>query len=350
MTFALYVDGPRWRAHTAALLAQSPGLVPVVKGNGYGFGRELLAAEAACLGVDVIAVGQSDEVASVRSAAADVLVLTPYLPGVDPAPDSTGGTGSADQKVIRTVATADGLRELAGRRVVVEMLTSMRRFGFETDQLAGLAGPLDQVQLEGFALHLPIAVGDVPRVAEVEGALTRLQNAKLGVSTVWVSHLTASELAELGRRHPDISFRPRVGTNLWLGDRGAAQARGTVLAVHRLRRGERYGYRQRRAPRAGTLVVVGGGTSHGVSLSAPTPAAGLGQRAKTVASSGLEAVGRALSPFRVEGARRWFAEPPHMQVSMLWLPDGVGVPAVGSELDVDVRMTTSTFDRVVVRD
>ena len=71
---------------------------------------------------------------------------------------------------------------------------------------------------------------------------------------------------------------------------------------------------------------------------------------RTVGYGGLEALGRALSPFRVDGARRWFAEPPHMQVSMLWLPDGVGPPAVGSELDVDVRMTTCFFDRVVVSD
>ena len=39
-----------------------------------------------------------------------------------------------------------------------------------------------------------------------------------------------------------------------------------------------------------------------------------------------------------------------MQISMLWLPDGVVVPAVGSEIDVDVRMTTTTFDQVVLDD
>jgi hypothetical protein len=163
-----------------------------------------------------------------------------------------------------------------------------------------------------------------------------------------VSHLSETELAGLAARHPDLELRARIGTRLWLGDRGAAQARGMVLAVHRLSRGQRYGYRQRRAPRAGHLVVVGGGTSHGVALAAPTPASGLGQRARTVAAGGLEAMGRALSPFTVDGSRRWFAEPPHMQVSMLWLPDGVRVPEVGAELDTEVRMTTVSFDRTVV--
>jgi len=37
-----------------------------------------------------------------------------------------------------------------------------------------------------------------------------------------------------------------------------------------------------------------------------------------------------------------------MQVSMVWLPLVEPAPQVGSELDVDVRMTTVTFDRVVV--
>jgi Alanine racemase, N-terminal domain len=344
MTFTLYVDGPRWHAHTEAVLAQTPGLVPVIKG--YGFGCGLLAVEAARLGAAVVAVGQAEEVASIRGGSGtrtDVLVLTPYLPEVDE-------PAAPDDQVIRTVATTAGLDASAGHRVVVELLSPVQRFGFADRDLAEVRERLGPVRLEGFALHLPMARGDLPRVAEVEAWLTRLQQAQLAAGTLWVSHLSDSELAELTARHPDITFRARVGTRLWLGDRGAAQARGTVLATHRLRRGERYGYRQRRAPRAGTLVVVGGGTSHGVALAAPTPAAGLGQRARTVASSGLEAVGRALSPFRVDGARRWFAEPPHMQVSMLWLPDGVGVPAVGSELDVDVRMTTSTFDRVVVSD
>jgi hypothetical protein len=65
-----------------------------------------------------------------------------------------------------------------------------------------------------------------------------------------------------------------------------------------------------------------------------------------VAKGGLEAVGQALSPFHVAGKQRWFAEPPHMQCSLIWLPARVAPPAVGDEVDVDVRMTTTTFDRI----
>jgi len=36
-----------------------------------------------------------------------------------------------------------------------------------------------------------------------------------------------------------------------------------------------------------------------------------------------------------------------MQVSLLWLPSSVPPPAVGDELTVEVRMTTTHFDVVV---
>jgi hypothetical protein len=36
-----------------------------------------------------------------------------------------------------------------------------------------------------------------------------------------------------------------------------------------------------------------------------------------------------------------------MQCSLIWLPPGTDPPAIGDEVDVDVRFTTTTFDRVV---
>jgi len=348
MTFTLHVDGARWRAHTGRVLAGTPGLVPVVKGNGYGFGCGLLAAEAARLGVDVVAVGQADEIGAVRSAyAGDVLVLTP----LDPRVPSTAPAGS-DDTVIWTVATMGGLKAAAGRRVVVELLTSMLRFGFSDAELAAVAEQLPAARVEGYAVHLPLAGDPRARAAEVDSAIAKLAGAGLTQTsrrtTLWVSHLTEAELADASARHRGLDLRARIGTRLWLEDPAAVQARAAVLAVHPVRRGQRYGYWQRRATRSGHLVVAGAGTSHGIALTAPTPAVGLGQRVKTAGTGGLEALGQALSPFRVAGRRRWFAEPPHMQVSMIWLPEGVGAPSVGSELDVDVRMTTATFDRVVV--
>ena len=46
--------------------------------------------------------------------------------------------------------------------------------------------------------------------------------------------------------------------------------------------------------------------------------------------------------------QRLFAEPPHMQASMLFLPHGARVPDIGDRIDVRVRYTATAFDRVVV--
>ena len=43
MPLQLTVDGERWRAHLRRIGDGLPGLVPVAKGNGYGFGLGLPA-------------------------------------------------------------------------------------------------------------------------------------------------------------------------------------------------------------------------------------------------------------------------------------------------------------------
>jgi alanine racemase len=343
MTFTLSVDVDRWRAHQRSVLEASPGLVPVIKGNGYGFGNSRLATEASLLGVDTVAVGTVDEVEAVRSAfTGDVLVMTPSynFPEMLPPPGA-----------VQTVAHLERLRSLAaGERIVLECLTSMHRHGLSVDDIADVPELLDGVQLEGFAFHLPIdRHGGCDPVAEVSDWLRRLAAAGLPTDVAWVSHLTGADLSELRTAFPATTFRPRVGTSLWLGDRDAFTARGTVLDVHRLAAGTRYGYRQRRANRESWLVVVSGGTAHGVALEAPRMVRGPVDRAKELAVGSLAAANRSLSPFRWAGRARWFAEPPHMQVSLLLMPTTVRPPAIGDELSCEVRMTTLRPDRITAR-
>jgi hypothetical protein len=69
-------------------------------------------------------------------------------------------------------------------------------------------------------------------------------------------------------------------------------------------------------------------------------------RGKALAMGTLAAANLSLSPFRWAGKQRWFAEPPHMHVSLLLLPASVDPPAIGDELDCDVRLTTLHPDRV----
>ena len=117
--------------------------------------------------------------------------------------------------------------------------------------------------------------------------------------------------------------------------------------MHDVGKGQASGYRQRRASRSGAVVVVGGGTAHGIALESPSANVSARQRVVTAGTGVLDAAGRALSPFHLAGTQRWFAEPPHMQVSLLRVPRGIPLPAVGDELDVDVRMTTIHPDAVL---
>lgn len=332
MPFSLYVDRDRWQEHLRAFLSKCPGVVPVIKGNGYGFGRELLAKQAAELQVPCVAVGTYDEIDSVRRAYdGDLLVLSPWRPFLD-AP-------LADEQVIHTVSRASDLDQLAGSgaRIVVEVMTSMRRHGIQRDEVTEAAARLSGLRFEGWALHLPFGPGAVPEAVELADRLRTAREAP-----VWASHIPPERLAELG---PDA--RLRSGTALWLGDPGSRQVRGTVLDVHQVHRGDRFGYYQSRAPGDGYLVVITGGTMHGVALEPPRPAGSFRQRAQSVARGGLEAVGRTLSPFTIDGRKRWFAEPPHMQCSLIWLPESVSPPAVGDEVPARIRYPLATFDRVV---
>jgi hypothetical protein len=75
---------------------------------------------------------------------------------------------------------------------------------------------------------------------------------------------------------------------------------------------------------------------------------GLLPRAKELGRSGLRAMNRTLSPFSWCGRRRWFAEPPHMSVSMIHLPGTETPPRPGSELLAELRHTATHFDRVAL--
>jgi hypothetical protein len=166
------------------------------------------------------------------------------------------------------------------------------------------------------------------------------------VSEWQLSHVSPTEQGELRAAYPDRSFRVRMGTQLWLGDPRACRVTGHVLDVRHVSTGDRAGYRGKRL-RAGWLLVVAGGTAHGVALEAPSGADTVRQRAVALAEGALEAAGRIRSPFRVGGRTTWFVEPPHMQVSLIMLPEGSTPPEVGEEVDVRVRNTTLHPDAVV---
>jgi alanine racemase len=357
MSLSLTVDGERWRGHLRDVAGATPGLVPVAKGNGYGFGLGRLARRVQWLadqglGCDTLAVGTYEELPEVATRfTGDLLVLTPWRPfgaalEVDP---------SYAGRVIHTVGRPGDLCGLLERqphaRYVLELLTSMKRHGLTPRDLRDLARPGDRRSgLAGVALHLPLAQGS--HLDEVNRLVNDIVAAELGgpagAATLWVSHLTGDELEALRTTYPDFTIRPRIGTDLWLGDRGSLRVTATVLDVHRVERGDAFGYRGRAAPGSGHLLIVSGGTAHGIGLESPMGESSLRSRAATIARGGLDALGFVRSPYTVDGKQRRFAEPPHMQASMLFLPDGARVPEVGDPVDVRVRYTATMFDRVVI--
>ena len=398
MSFVITIDTPRWRAHQDrvrdAITAAGATLVPVAKGNGYGVGNVRLAAEAHRLGAGCVAVGTVHEAPDVLAAEADldVLVLEPLTLRGEVVADAWRALAEHPHaaRVIHTIASPEAATEILAlaapttpRRVVLEGLTSMRRFGMTEDELAAAITTLaphvvsGAIRLEGLALHLPIATPEEPRIGSMAmltsddapptpvvvgsarvhevvawGLLWPNLLANLaGLSdagSLWVSHLDDRECADVREALPDLPVRLRLGTRLWLGERGALRAGGTVLAVHATPQGQSAGYHQRRGPRDGFVIVISGGTSHGVALTAPRPARNARQRAAAAGTGALEAAGRLRSPFRLPaGGQAWFLEPPHMHVSMLRIPRGTIPPPVGELLECDVRFTTVTPDAVI---
>ncbi len=347
----LYVDQQRWRSHLDSVVEAVPGIVPVAKGNGYGFGVARLAELAGELGADTLAVGTYAEVGeALEHFAGDVLVLTPWRP--------FEARATYSGRLVHTVGRREDLVGLAaatrdpdeagsdgGRvRIVLELITSMKRHGFTPAGLREAADHVAGVTVEGFALHLPMSHGS--HLGEVERAITDLVASGIDSRRVFVSHLTDDELGTLRSSYPDFEIRPRIGTRLWLGDRGALRVKASVLDVHEVERGDVFGYRGRSAPKHGHLLVVSGGTAHGIGLEAPTGGATMRDRAARIAKGGLDAAGFVRSPFTVGGKQRLFAEPPHMQASMLFLPSGAPVPSIGDEVDVQVRFTATAFDQI----
>ena len=343
MPFNLNVDGDRWRAHLRSVVVANEGIVPVIKGNGYGFGNGRLARRADWLGVDTIAVGTYEEIPDVLSRfCGDVMVLSPWRPFLADVP--------YDRRVIHTVGRVADIEALttaapSGTRVLVEGQTSMERHGLDRHLLAAASKALGHLEVAGFAIHLPMA-GD--NLGEAEKWAAVLERSQLETTTFFASHLTAAEYGVLRRRRPGLSIRPRIGTGLWLGDLGALSVQATVLDCHGVSRGERVGYRQRAMPRDGHLIIISGGTSHGIGMEGPKAANGLIQRGKSVARGGLEAAGLTLSPFTIAGKQRWFVEPPHMQASMIFLPESVTPPEIGDTVSAAVRFTTTLFDRITI--
>ncbi len=193
--------------------------------------------------------------------------------------------------------------------------------------------------------HPPAAARD-GRYAEA----VRLARAALAVAPgpLWLSHLPAEQVRRLaaswaGRRVP-VPVRARVGTRLWLGDAAGRRTTATVLDVHRVRRGERAGYRHGSCP-----VTAGSWWSP----AAPrTASASRHRRRRPRGGSGRPRwrPGRWRRPgWRSARSRSTGGSAGSWNrrtCSRAWSSCPGPPPDVGDEVPVELRLTTATVDAV----
>ena len=196
--------------------------MPVVKGNGYGLGRDTLAAAAAKLS-PIIAVGTVHELADLPAETIPV-VLTPTLT----APEST--------EPVLTVGSEAHIAALHGwgGRVIVKLASSMQRYGggVELVSAAQQAG----LRTVGVSIHPPLAGDDAAHRIDIVRHLPQIDPSL----DVWVSHLAPTTYDTLPTSH---RYKLRVGTYLWHGDREALRLEADVLDTRQVSAGQSAGYR-----------------------------------------------------------------------------------------------------------
>lgn len=312
VTVRLSVRTAVWRSQIAQMAAGVDGLVPVVKGNGYGIGRLRLAAMAAEF-ADTVAVGNIHELGGLGDSV-DVVVLTPVGADAFAAPEIAESVAHHDP--ILTVGSTGQITALADRewggRVIVKLGSDMRRFGGGIELIDNAR--TEGLEVVGVSVHPPRAGTDDDHVRQVTDLLSVIDPSL----TVWVSHVTPEGYASLPDSH---RYRLRVGTALWHGDKSSLHLTADVLEVRPIAAGETAGYHQAAMPADGHLVVIGAGTANGVSPLAD---------------------GR--SPFHFAKTRIALHEPPHMHVSMAFVPDGDPCPHVDDQIDVQRPLHMTTVD------
>jgi alanine racemase len=316
VTIRLTIRTAIWRSHVArivnAVADARPdqihnSLVPVVKGNGYGFGRTWLAEFAAEF-ADTVAVGTVHELVGLPDSVTAV-VLTPTLAPPAALP------GRSDP--ILTVGSAehiDALHKWQGR-VIVKLESPMRRFGGDVSLVATAeAAGLDVV---GVGIHPPLAGSADDHIAAITLRLPEIDP----VLPVWVSHLDPAAYATLPATH---QYRLRLGTLLWHGDKAALHLSADIVDVRPVNAGETAGYRLGTIEADGHLVMIGAGTANGVAM--------------------IDEGDRSLSPFHFERHRLALHEAPHMHTSMAFVPDGQPLPRIGDLVDLQRPLHMTLVD------
>ena len=305
MTLRLTVESRAWREHVRNVVATFGDVLPVVKGNGYGFGCAELMPHAQAISSNV-AVGTVYELADV-AASQRAFVLTPVGVGV-------GDVARRDAVLaIASMHDLGVLKQLGvANPVVIKIESSMHRYGITTTEAAELRKRAEAAghQVVAWSVHLPLAGSDADHADEaivIAGGLATdlpLHLSHIGAAVQRVRASTAHHVVV------------RTGTHLWLGDKSMVALHADVIAIRAATFGTA-GYRatQISAGTATRLVMVGCGSSHGVG-----------------------ALDAGHSPFHFARQRLAMLEPPHMHTTMLCMPSDLHLRE-GDWVDVQQPMT-----------
>ena len=311
MTLRLTVESGAWHAHVRDVVASYGDVLPVVKGNGYGFGRAELMPHAQAISRDV-AVGTVHELTDV-SATQRPFVLTPVGVGVDNVARRDAVlaiTSTHDLGVLKQLGVANP--------VVIKIESSMHRYGSAANEAEDLRKRAEAAghQVVAWSVHLPLAGSDDSHASEAIAIAS-------GLATdlpLHLSHIGAA--VQQVRASTSHHVVMRTGTHLWLGDKSMVALHADVIAV-RTTTASAAGYRATKISTGANtcLVMVGCGSSHGVG-----------------ALGSVDALGGGSSPFHFARQRLAMLEPPHMHTTMLSV-DGDPCPQAGDWVDVQQPMT-----------
>lgn len=293
------------------MAARVDGLVPVVKGNGYGFGRTWLAERAALL-APAMAVGTVHEIDDVPSNY-PAFVLTPAL-------TVPGNVRANAVLTVGSLAHAQAaIPESGTRSVLVKIRSAMHRYGVPAPESTRLVDECRRLGLDvvGLSIHPPLHGTPADHRRDIESVLGSADPSL----PVYVSHLDEVEFDALRAGHPQRSWYLRLGTSLWHGDKSELSLTADVLDVHAVDSDIVAGYRGVPVSGGSRIVILGCGSAHGV-----TPLAD----------------GR--SPFHFSRQRLTLLEPPHMHTSMCIVAPGQPCPDVGDAVDVQRPLTMTTID------
>ena len=313
MTLRLSVESDAWRTHVSSTAQTLGALLPVVKGNGYGFGRPELMRHAAQLSSDV-AVGSVHELGDVPSGLRP-FVLTPVGAGIT----SAAALRSDAVLAVGSVRDLEVLTSLGARNsVVIKVASSMQRYGAPASEASALRARAEAAghPVVAWSVHLPLNGTDDQRAREAI-ALAGVLPDDLPLH---LSHVGAA--ASAVRNAVKHRVVVRAGTPLWLGDKSMLALHADVITVRDASL-PTAGYRAAPVATGSRLVMVGCGTAQGASAHDD---------------------GR--SPFHFARQRLDMLEAPHMHTTMLVVTDGP-CPSEGEWVDVQLPLTRVLPDVVV---